>query len=142
MHLTMHMLRNLNKPYPHNYISMSWRYDYHVLGALWPHRLSKQFMQTHGICLCDVSLLCLTGQTTMYVSLLATAAAAAVSSSSTLLWELSLPPSDDGSSLILVKATNSNESYGNTIVLSIFKNVLTVIVLDCSMCGHVFTLLT
>jgi hypothetical protein len=95
----------------------------YLCSVLWTHKVSTQLMQTH-IHLCDVHLLCLTGQTMMYMSPLATINTAALSSS-TSLWEPLLLLCDNGSPLILVKAVSLDEFYENTIVLTVLKIELT-----------------
>ncbi len=51
--------------------------------------------------------------------------------------ESSLPPSNGGPPFILVKATDFDESFDNTIVLTLLKNELMMMPMCCSMCGHV-----
>ena len=84
-------------------------------------------MQTHGMRQCDVRLLCLTGRTTMYES-------------RAYLRPLTLPRRCHrhrrvnrrllcvvtGPPLIIVKAMDNDESYGNTIVLTVLKIELTM----------------
>ena len=85
----------------------------------------KTVYQTHGTRLCDVHLLCLTGRTTMYES-------RAYLRPSTVPRRCHrhrrvnrrLLCVTKGSPSIIVKATDNDESYGNTIVLTVLKNVL------------------
>ncbi len=70
-------------------------------------------MQTPEICLmAKLGVL----ETTSYVSPLKTVDAAVLTSSTSLR---ELPLCDDGSPSILVKATDFDESYGNSIVLTV-----------------------